>query len=228
MLNIDRIKEAELNSHPFAWARIDRLFSPQDAHILAQTFPHDNFKTVSGYGGEKDYQYEARLLKPMGSDDIAFAPQLSDAWLRLAQDLGSPGYRAALSNLTDCDLSTAPMEANVFHYGPGASLGAHPDLADKVVTHILYFNTTWNRANGGCLLVLDGNDIQSVSAVIEPHVGQSAVLVRSDHSWHAVSPVIGDCSTSRRSVTVTFYRPGSLSSLWPEGDTSPLHECFHG
>jgi hypothetical protein len=47
--------------------------------------------------------------------------------------------------------------------------------------------------------------------------------VRSDNSWHAVSPVVRDSPISRRSVTVTFYRPGSLSSMWPAGDTTPLH-----
>jgi SM-20-related protein len=228
MLNIDRIKDAELNSHPFVWARIDQLYSREDAQVLAQTFPRDHFKVVSGYGGEKDYEYEARLLKPMGSDDIAFPSHLSDAWLRLARDLGSPAYRVALSHLTDRDLGNAPIEVNVFHYGPGASLGAHADLDDKIVTHVLYFNTTWNRADGGCLTILHGNDISAVSAVIEPRVGNSAVLVRSDHSWHAVSPVVGGCSTSRRSVTVTFYRPGALSSMWPEGDTTALHEYVHG
>lgn len=228
MLNVERIRTAELNSQPFAWAQIDQLFAPHDAQALAQTYPRDHFKTVSGYGGEKDYLYEARALKPMGSDAIAHAEHLSDAWLRLARDLGSPAYRAALSHLTGRDLSTAPMEVNVFHYGPGSSLGAHPDLSDKVVTHILYFNETWNRADGGCLTILHANDVDAVSAVIEPRVGNSAVLVRSDDSWHAVSPVINGCDHSRRSVTVTFYRPGSLSSMWPENDTTPLHEYAHG
>lgn len=228
MLNIDRIKNAELESLPYAWARIDQLFLPQDRIALAQTFPRDHFKTVSGYGGEKDYEYEARALKPMSSDEIIFVEHLSDAWRRLAQDLGSPAYRAALSCLTGKDLSEAPMEVNVFHYGPGASLGAHPDLNDKVVTHILYFNSTWNRADGGCLSILSANDINAVSAVVEPLIGNSAVLVRSDSSWHAVSPVVKGCTSSRRSVTVTFYRPGSVSSMWPDNDPSPLHEYHHG
>jgi len=228
MLNIDRIRTAELNAQPYAWAQIDRLFAAQDAEALALSFPRDHFKTVKGYGGEKDYEYEARALKPMGSDAIAHAEHLSEAWQALARDLGSPAYRAALSHLTGRDLGNAPMEVNVFHYGPGASLGAHPDLGDKVVTHILYFNATWERADGGCLNILRSKDINAVSAVIEPRVGNSAVLVRSDDSWHAVSPVVEGCSHSRRSMTVTFYRPGSLSSMWPENDPSPLHEYHHG
>src|SRR5262249_6988027 len=30
-------------------------------------------------------------------------------------------------------------------------------------------------------------------------------------------------STSRRSMTVTFYRPGSISTMWPPGDAASLH-----
>ena len=57
---------------------------------------------------------------------------------------------------------------------------------------------------------------------IRPVVGNSAVIVRSDDSWHAVDPVVADGRLSRRSVTVTFHAPGSVSSMWPRGDPSPL------
>ncbi len=53
--------------------------------------------------------------------------------------------------------------------------------------------------------------------------GNSAVLVRSENSWHAVSRVRDGCRISRRSLAITFYRPGSPSTMWPAGDTTPLH-----
>ncbi|MBC3361519.1 2OG-Fe(II) oxygenase [Pseudomonas sp. SWRI154] len=224
MLDLSRLTPAALRTHPFAWAEIGNLYSTEDAAALAASFPHDHFKTVSGYGGEKNYDYEARALLGMGTNTIAFAQELSEAWLRLAQDLGSAGYREAMSELTGIDLRRVPMEVNVFHYGPGANLGAHPDLPDKLVTHILYFNESWDRNDGGCLNILHRNDPTAVAAEIEPLVGNSAILVRSDNSWHAVTPVVHGCHSSRRSLTATFYRPGSVSSLWPPGDGTALHE----
>lgn len=223
MLDLSRLEPAALNAHPFSWAEIGNLYSAQDAAALAESFPHDHFKTVSGYGGEKNYDYEARALVSMGTNTIVFPEDLSEAWLSLARDLGSADYRDAMSQLTGIDLHNAPMEVNVFHYGPGGSLGAHPDLPDKLVTHILYFNESWNRNDGGCLNILRSNDPASVVAEIEPLVGNSAILVRSDNSWHAVTQVVGGCNSSRRSLTATFYRPGSVSSMWPQGDTTPLH-----
>ena len=223
MIDLERIQQSKLNTEPYRWSHVDRLFKPPDAERLARTFPSDHYKFVSGYGGEKDYEYEARELIAMGADKVSHASDLSDEWRSLAEDFLSPAYREALSKLTGCDLSNAPLEVNVFHYGPGASLGAHSDLPDKVVTHVLYFNDSWDPKNGGCLSILRAKDPNAVFAQIPPIVGSSAVLVRSDDSWHAVSRVVNDTHVSRRSLTATFYREGSASSMWPPGEAQELH-----
>jgi hypothetical protein len=223
MIDLARIEGNRLQTHPYSWAAINNLFSPEDTSALAASFPCDHFKTVAAYGGEKDYEYEARELIAMGAHAISYPEQLGEAWSGLAHDLLSPAYRAAMSSLTGCDLSTALLEVNVFHYGPGASLGAHPDLADKIVTHVIYFNRSWNKEDGGCLTILRSADPTDIAAEVAPVAGTSAVLVRSENSWHAVSRVVTGCRLSRRSLTATFYRPGSVSTMWPPGETTPLH-----
>jgi lipopolysaccharide transport system ATP-binding protein len=224
IIRFDRIRRGRMQQDPFRWAAIDGLFQRSVADALASTYPRDHFKLVSGYGGEKDYAYEARSLIGMSASAISYPDRLSHVWRRFGEDLLSPEYRASLSELTGCDLSAAPMEVNVFHYGPGCSLGAHSDLKDKVLTHVLYFNTSWNSADGGCLRILRSKDSTEPVAEILPIVGQSAVIVRSDNSWHAVSPVVSNSALSRRSITVTFYRRGSASSMWSAGDTGNLHD----
>jgi Rps23 Pro-64 3,4-dihydroxylase Tpa1-like proline 4-hydroxylase len=112
----------------------------------------------------------------------------------------------------------------VFHYGPGAWLGPHVDLADKIVTHVLYFNGEWDPADGGCLEILRSSQMHDSACIIAPIVGSSAVLVRSDRSWHAVSRVDPLCTRSRRSVTVTFYRDDAVSTMWPPGDDTPTSD----
>jgi SM-20-related protein len=154
MINLDRIEQQPLMTDPCDWAFVNDLFAHDGAAALASAFPRDKFKTVTGYDGEKGYEYEARSLIGMGGRAVSHAEGLSPAWLELAADLLSPGYRRAMTRLTGCDLATVPMEVNVFHYGPGAWLGPHVDLEDKIVTHVLYFNTEWNAADGGCLSIL--------------------------------------------------------------------------
>ena len=191
--------------------------------MLAATYPRDHFKTVAGNDGEKSYEYEARSLIKMAAKIPTNAEELSPAWRQLADDLLSPAYRAAMTKLTGRDLANAPVEVNVFHYKPGAWLGPHLDLKSKIVTHVFYFNKTWNMADGGGLTILRSSNMSDVVTEVSPIVGNSSVLVRSEKSWHAVSRVADGCRRSRRSMTVTFYHPGSPSTMWASDDMSPLH-----
>lgn len=224
MIDLNRISQQHLETEPYRWAVIDDLFSPRAANALAATFPHNRFKRLSHYGGDKDSEYEARALIGLGEQSISRPEKLSSAWRALANDFLSPAYRAAMSSLTGLDLTAAPLEVNVFHYPPGGLLGAHSDLRDKIVTQVLYFNRSWNDDDGGCLTILRSSDPGDIVTTVSPVVGNSAVLVRSDDSWHAVSPVVKSCRRSRRSLTATFYHPGAVSTMWPPGDTTPLHD----
>jgi len=224
MIDLTRLTPQALESEPYRWAFVDRLFSLADCAELVKTFPRDHFKTVGGYDGEKGYQYEARSLIAMGADSPTYPQSLSPAWQRLANDLLSRDYRHAMARLSGVELEGLPIEANVFHYGSSAWLGPHVDLIDKVMTHIFYFNEVWDANDGGCLTILRAGDMAQAVKVIPPLIGNSVVVVRSDESWHAVSRVREGCRNSRRSMTVTFYRPGSPSTMWPENDTTPLHE----
>ena len=224
MIDLTRLTPQALATEPYRWAFVDQLFSPSDSTALVETFPRDHFKTVTGYDGEKGYQYEARSLIAMGAASTSNAQFLSPAWRQLAEDLLSVEYREAMSRLTGVNLTPLSIEANVFHYGRKAWLGPHVDLIDKIVTHIFYFNETWNDQDGGCLTILRDNDASQPVRGIPPLAGNSAVVVRSENSWHAVSRVRDKSRVSRRSLTVTFYRPGSASTLWPSGDNAPLHD----
>ncbi len=222
MIDLAQISRHTLRTEPFTWTTIDHLFSPEDAAALASSYPCDHYKTIMYYG-EREYEYDARSLIGMEASRVSYPEELSPVWTSLAQDLLSPAYRKAMSQLTGLELTTLPVEVNVFHYGPGANLGPHPDLADKVVTHVLYFNRSWDRKDGGCLAILRSSDPNDIADIVDPIVGNSAVIVRSDTSWHAVQRVVNDSRESRRSMTVTFYRPGSVSPMWPPNDATPLH-----
>src|ERR1700682_188345 len=224
MIDLKRLSQHDLETEPYRWAVIDQLFSPGDAEALAATFPHDRFKRLSYYGGDKDSEYEARALIGMGEQSVSGPEKLSSAWQSLANEFLSTAYRKAMASLTGIDLSAAPLEVNVFHYPPGGLLGAHADLQDKIVTHVLYFNQSWNNDDGGCLTILRSSDPAEIVMTVSPVVGNSAGLVRSDKSWHAVAPLVQNCRLSRRSLTATFYHPGSVSTMWPPGDATPLHD----
>ena len=222
ILNLHQIAEKKMETDPYQWAFIDHLFSMEDAAQLATSFPCDKFKKVKGYDGEKSYEYMARSLVHMGATAPSHSDGLSRAWQALADDLLSPEYRSALARITGRDLTSAVMEVNVVHYGPGAYMGPHLDLREKLITHVLYFNQEWDQQHGGCINILRSSNPADVLTRIQPVVGNSVLLVRSNRSWHSVSRVARDCRTSRRSINVIFHLPGSVSTMWPPSDKPAL------
>jgi hypothetical protein len=221
--NLDAVARSALSEEPYRWAVVEGFFSGASASELITTFPEEPYQTVIGDDGEKGYEYEARLLVGMGAAEPAHREQLSPVWVAAARDLVSSAYRASLSELTGLDLRAVPVEVNACHYGPGGWLGPHADLTDKLVTHVLYFNDNWDPVLGGCLRILRSPNLNDVAAELGPNVDQSVVIVRSECSYHAVTPVAGRARDSRRSVTITFYRPGSVSTLWPPDAEPSLH-----
>jgi hypothetical protein len=224
MLNCRQLEEGSLHQDPFEWAFVDRLFTPTDASAVAGSYPMDHFKTVRGNDGEKGYEYDVRSLIHMGAQSPSDSEHLAPAWRQLATDLLSNDYRQAMTRLTNRNLDDMVIEANVFHYGPNDWMGPHLDLKEKVITHVLYFNDSWNSADGGCLNILRSSTPSDVHTEVPPIVGNSVVLVRSEKSWHSVSRNVGASGRSRRSMTVTFYPRGCNSTMWPPGAVAELHE----
>lgn len=217
VLQLDVFSRATMGHTPYAHAVVSGLFRPDHARALAETFPTDHYRIVSG-GAEKRYRYDARPLVAFGRDEISFAESLSPEWRSLGRDLASSEYRETLGKVIGVDLRGALLEVNLFHYGPRCLLEPHTDLADKIVTHVLYFNDAWSPADGGCLRILRSADPDDVAIEIPPLVGTSAILVRSENSWHGVPPVKRGVAHSRRTLTATFYRRGSASTLFPEDE----------
>jgi len=218
LLQLDALSRASLERVPFSYAVVRELFRPDAAAALVADFPTDHYWVVDRRD-EKASRYDVRPFIDFGTSEVRFPERLSPEWRALGADLASPAYRSALGNLIGLDLDEHPLEVNLFHYGPRALLEPHPDIPEKVVTHVLYFNESWERGDGGCLRILRSADPEDVVTEILPLIGTSSVIVRSDDSWHAVPAVRPDVDRSRRSMTVTFFRPGSRNSLFPvDGD----------
>jgi SM-20-related protein len=215
VINFDALRTHELETHPFNWAFVtDALDSAHAAFELQSSFPREDFWIIAGGDAEKDYSYAARPLVTLGNDRPAPLSPLAPAWEKLVEDLLSSEYRLALAELTRLDLDDALMEASVWRWDPDAHLGPHRDLPDKLVTHVLYLAPEWDSAWGGCLRILGSEDGDNVVAELPPRLGTASVLLRSERSWHSVTPVQDVAAEPRRSVIVTWFVPGSVSPVW--------------
>jgi hypothetical protein len=178
IIDVNRISNARLQTEPFRWAAVSQLFTAADAAALAATFPRDHFKRVADHAGDKKHEYEVRSLIRMSATSVSGEKAAQSCVQALARDFLSPGYRSAMSELIGVDLSDAEFEVNVFHYPPGGLHGAHTDHPDKIVTHVLYFNESWNDDDGGLPADPEVSESSGHGRAGIPARGNSAVLVR--------------------------------------------------
>jgi hypothetical protein len=215
MIDFDALAGTALQRDPYDWALVDGAFDRERAPALIDTFPTLDFWQIAGHDGEKSYTYDARPLVVCGADRAPRLSPLSQPWQEVVDDLLSPRYRDALSTAIRQPLDDAVMEANLWRWPNQAHLGPHLDMKEKIVTQVFYLNGGWNPWWGGCLRILRSKDEADLASEIPPLLGNASILVRSDRSWHTVSPV-NAAPVPRRSLIVTWLRAGSRSPTWYE------------
>ncbi|MCB1842200.1 MAG: hypothetical protein KDI09_04490, partial [Halioglobus sp.] len=110
-----------------------------------------------------------------------------------------------------------------WHYTPsGADVSPHCDARREHGSHLFYFNSPeeWDPSWGGATLVLDDGgrldfnsapDYADFDDITEcQSIGNfSALMLRTDHSWHAVRAI--DCPPDKlRRVFIVVVNPDNL------------------
>jgi hypothetical protein len=205
VLQLSAVEHATLQVEPYCWATLDGVLEGSAAAELARTFPSDGFASDERLVGAKSYRFRSRrLVERHGSTPSGTLPPL---WQALIGALSDPAYRDALASLTGVALERAEQELTLWRYDGGCWLAPHPDRQDKLLSHILYFNRSWDARFGGTLRILRSADVHDVAAEIAPSTSTSVVIVRSDRSWHAVTPVHPEAGDiARLSLASIFYR----------------------
>ena len=208
LVDAARLSPGAMRSEPFEWACIDGLLPPPAARRLSAAWPAQGFQLSSGTSGGKTYRMYRRGLVERGQGPADMG-DLDPAWRELVDTLRSPGYRAAVERMTGRELGGHEVEVVLWEYEPSCWLSPHTDKPEKSVTQVVYMNDTWDAAWGGTFQVLTGESPDTVVEEVVPLLGRCAVIVRSDHSWHAVSPVREGLTHSRRSLQVVFWKTGT-------------------
>lgn len=205
VLDVNVLAGAELYDTPYLWAAPRNVIDPVAGRELSRTFPSDGFtESVTGEPrlDGKTYRITTRSLIVGGCTEAGGLPPI---WRQLLEELAAPEYRDALQRLTSVDLAAAQLDVSMWRYSGGCWLSPHPDKAEKLVSHVLYFNENWEAAWGGTFRVLGSADPDNIVAEINPVLSQSVVLVTSPTSWHCVPEVRGDPPTvDRCTVTVNL------------------------
>lgn len=200
------LREERLRHEPWRFAYFDAFLPAGRCRELSSLFG-SSLSSCERRDGQKPYAF---LTGPANRQAL---PPESPAG-RLLRFLGGPRYRELVSAFTGIDLSRCDVSLDLWEYRSGHWLAPHVDKADKLVTQIVYLTEGWKEATGGRLLILHDADPSSVAEALPPRAGASAIIVRSDSSWHAVEPVSPEAAP-RRSLTI-IYRERADRAVKPE------------
>jgi SM-20-related protein len=217
-MNLGALNRRAMRADPYEWGFVPDAFALDHAARLLATFPRDGFWQLNGADAEKSWTYAARPLVTLDAGGPAFGATMDPEWRQVAQQLTNASYRQALGAAVGCDLSDAGVEASVWRWDVGTSLGPHRDMESKLVTQVFYFNVGWRAEWGGCLRILRSAEHDDVVVELLPRLGSASLLVRSDRSWHSVTPVTAAAPSPRLSLIVTWFGPGATSPVWSVGD----------
>lgn len=199
----DDVRALSLCSRPYDWCAAPGFLDPAWGRSLEATFPEEGFTlNERRSGSDKAYRIVMNTIVPPGGE---LQQDMPAPWRGLCDELLAPSYRQAMECLTGIDLAGALIELTLNRYHPGHWLSPHTDKYPKLVTQLFYFGGDWGERWGGGLQILGGPTEADLVDTIAPATGTTALIVRSERSWHAVEPVVADSPAVRRSLQVIFW-----------------------
>jgi hypothetical protein len=218
---------------PYEWAFASDLIPNPTATTLRATFPQQGYWLLQDGDTSDECTYSARPLVTVDAGGPSLERGLDGEWQAVAQQIQSDEYRSAVAAAINQDLSGARVEATLWRRNTGVGVDPHLDLPDKILTQVFYFNTDWTSDFGGCLRILRGPEPEDICEELSPILGSMVILVRSDSSWHSVTPVSSAAPGPRLSMNVTWFTSDGESPVWKVEDggrikcvlsTEPLDE----
>ncbi|MEH1827096.1 MAG: 2OG-Fe(II) oxygenase family protein [Nostoc sp.] len=210
MLNLDAISNGVMQEYPYQWILFDNLIPKSQLIELRNTFPPievfpkrekpHHRPAIVVYDDAEEFIDESRKKNYYPSTS------LSSIWQSLVEELHSSAYRESIAKLTGLNLEQQFISIFLSRLDPIVN-GSHSDSEGIILAHLLYFGREdWKIEWGGCLQILLNEQLESLFQEIPPRNGNSVVLVRSENSWHNVSPVSSpEASQDRLNILVRFY-----------------------
>ena len=162
ILDLDRLREAELRRDPFDFVIVEDFVRPEHLPGLFAGFPrvgrHGSFPLETVVSG------------------AAFAG--------LAAELEGDALRREIERKFAIDLSGRPTMITVRGQSDGKDGRIHTDSATKLITLLLYMNLVWDEPGGRLRMLRRADDLDDCAAEVAPIAGTMVAFRRSAASFH--------------------------------------------
>tara|TARA_B110001469_G_C9555621_1_gene275609 strand:- start:276 stop:878 length:603 start_codon:yes stop_codon:yes gene_type:complete len=191
MINLDTIKSTELKTEPFPYFVIPQSLDESQLVKLVQEFP--------------DIQSGGSFNK----EDL----DLSPTYQALHDALDGPGFRQALSEKFDVDVTESPLMLTYRGFSRKKDGRIHTDSKSKLLTILIYFNDNW-PAETGKLRILNSDNMHDIAEEVNPTAGCMIAFKVTDNCWHGYPSFEG----TRNAIQVNFLASDGASRK---------HKFFH-
>ena len=118
----------------------------------------------------------------------------------LVETLRGPVVRDALSEKFALDLEDRPTMVTVRGRCRARDGQIHTDSRDKIVTVLLYLNSSWESDAGRLRLLRSRDDIEDFAAEVPPEEGTMLAFRCGETAWHGHKPFEGE----RRAIQLNW------------------------
>jgi SM-20-related protein len=200
MFDVDAFHATPLQRKPFDYLVVPGFILPDALATLNRDYPQ-----IEGPGN-------------MAADNLDCGP----AFAQLLATLHGRPFADLLSEKFDLDLAGCPATISVRRYSEATDGNIHTDHRSKVLTLLLYFNTSWEHEGGRLRMLNSASDLEDYVAEVTPCCGTLLAFRRTDHSYHGHKPFVGE----RRILQLSWTRGGDLGR-YVSGLTKPVRRLLN-
>jgi SM-20-related protein len=110
----------------------------------------------------------------------------------LLDELESDEFREAFEEKFGLELAGRPTTTTVRGQCGIGDGKIHCDSESKIITVLIYMNSTWEKPGGRLRLLRSGNNLQDIIIEVPPVEGTLLAFKRADNSWHGHEPFVGE------------------------------------
>lgn len=136
-------------------------------------------------------------------EELAFGP----AFAALVEELRGPAMTDCLAEKFAVDLRDRPTMVTVRGRCRAADGKIHTDSESKIITVLVYLNSSWEADGGRLRLLRSATDLEDFAAEVPPDAGTLLAFRRSEKSFHGHKSFVGE----RRSIQLNWVRDAGVA-----------------
>jgi SM-20-related protein len=122
------------------------------------------------------------------TDQVVFGP----AFQTLLDELEGDAFRETFEDKFGIDLAGKPTITTVRGLCDAGDGKIHTDSKTKIITVLIYMNSSWENAGGRLRLLRSAHDLNDMILEVPPVGGTLLAFRRSNNSWHGHEPFAGE------------------------------------